>query len=82
MNIDSERVRMDGEVLRQQQELQRQVQEGLRIAAEQQRAVAEENRLVTAKEVSSTIATLTALLERMESVENLRRTFRHGSDPR
>lgn len=81
MDTDAELLLTDAEVIRQQQELSRQATERTRVAAENARVVAEEHRRTAAQEVSDTVATLKALLERMEAVEAMRRTSR-GPAPR
>jgi hypothetical protein len=78
MNTDQvERLRTDAELMREQQEVRRQASERARVAAEEARAVAEERRRAAADEVAGTVATLTALLERMEVVEEMRRASRN-----
>jgi hypothetical protein len=72
--LGTERVRREAEVTRQTQESLRQAQELSRARAEQARVMAEEGRLTVAKEIGGTVATLTALLERMEALERMRRT--------
>ena len=74
----AERVRANAEAKRQSQENLRQEQELLRASAEAARAKAEEARLELARNVSGTVVSLTELLERMESVEKMRRTARDG----
>lgn len=71
---DSER--LDAEMIRQRQENRRQAEELARKIAETARVAAETGRVAAAKEVSETLADLTALLERMEAVEAMRRTSR------
>ena len=72
--LAAERLRIDGEKTRRRQETERQTQERTRIAAEGARAVAEEGCIAVSKEVVDTVATLTALLDRMEAVEKMRRS--------
>ena len=74
----AERVRAEAEAKRQEQEDRRQAQELLRAKAEAARARAEQTRLESASHVSGTVVSLTELLERMETVEKMRRTARDG----
>jgi hypothetical protein len=76
MDSDTERRRAAAEDVRQQQELERQAAESARHVAERARISAEEGRREVATEVHETIATLTTLVDRMESVEALRREVR------
>ena len=76
MESDTEHGRAAAEVVRQQQELERQAAETARHAAERARASAEVGRREIASEVNGTIATLTTLVARMETVEALRREAR------
>ena len=76
MDTEMDRRPADAEAERQQHELTRQAAECARIAAEESRASAEEGRRVATDEVRETIATLTTLLIRMETVEALRREAR------
>jgi len=71
--IAAERLRVDGEETRRRQETERQTQESARVAAEGARTLAEEGRVAVSKEVADTVTTLTALLNRMEAVEKMRR---------
>lgn len=75
----AERERLNAETIRQRQESQREADELSRTSAEAARVVAEIGRVAAAKEVRDTVATLMALLERMEEVETMRRTSR-GQD--
>lgn len=75
----AERERLNAETIRQRQESLREADELSRTRAEAARVVAETGRVAATKEVSDTVATLTALLERMEAVETMRRTPR-GQD--
>jgi hypothetical protein len=76
MDNDTERDRAAAEGVRQRQELDRQAAEAARHAAERARASAEIGRREVANEVHGTVATLTALVGRMELVEALRREAR------
>ena len=76
MDSDTERGRAAAEVVRQQQELERQAAEAARHDAERGREEAEVRRSEVIGEVHGTIATLTTLVSRMESVEALRREAR------
>jgi hypothetical protein len=76
MDSDTEGRRAAAEVVRQQQELDRQAAESARHAAERDRESAEAGRREVTSEVNGTIATLTTLVDRMESVEALRREAR------
>jgi hypothetical protein len=76
MNSDSERERAAAETVRQRHERDRQAAESARHAAERARESAEDGRREVANEVHGTIATLTTLVDRMESVEALRREAR------
>jgi uncharacterized small protein (DUF1192 family) len=78
--LAAERLHTDAETIRQHQESLRQAQEQSRANAEEARVVAEEGRLAVAKEVNGTVAMLTALLERMEAVETMRRTSRSAGE--
>ena len=70
---DAEALRAEAELVRQQYEVQRQSSERFRFAAEQKRLEAEELRRVTVDELGATVAVVTALIERMEIVETMRR---------
>jgi hypothetical protein len=67
------------EAVRQQHELERQAAESARHTAETSRASEETRRRAVADEVHQTIATLTALVDRMEVVEALRRDAYRGT---
>jgi hypothetical protein len=82
MDTDAERSSTNAEVMRRQHEILRQAQESARVVAEEARVVAEERRLAAAREVRGTIATLTVLVERMEAVEKIRRTFHNAAAQR
>ena len=81
MDNTAERAHADAEATRQAQERLREAQEASRVIAETARVTAEAGRATAADEVSATVATLTALLQRMEAVETLRRTLRSGGAP-
>ena len=73
---EMERRHAEAEAERQQQELERQAAEHARIIAEGSRVTAEDGRRTVAVEVNETIETLTTILQRMETVEALRREAR------
>lgn len=77
--LTAKRERLNAEMIRQRHESLREAEELLRANAEAARVVAETGRVAAAKEVRDTVATLMALLERMEAVETMRRTSR-GED--
>ena len=70
---DSEAQRAEAELVRQQYEVERQSSERSRFAAEQKRIEAEELRRGAVNELGATVAVVTALVERMELVEMMRR---------
>ncbi len=76
MDHEMERRHADAEAVRQQHEHVRQTAERARHTAEELRVSAEQGRRAAADELSETVATLTTILNRMESVEALRRDAR------
>ncbi len=78
MNTDWAERRRAKERISQQHELARETSERARAAAEQARAVAEAGRRAAANDLRGTVAMMTALLDRMQAVEEMRRAARNG----
>jgi hypothetical protein len=76
----AERIRHEAEQTRQTQEARRQADEAVRVRAEAERTTAERDRVAAGQNVTETVATLGILIERMENVENMRRTLRGAHD--
>jgi hypothetical protein len=78
----AEAARQDAERRRGAAEAERAAAELVRLEAEQRRAAADRARDQAATEVRTTAETLTALIEQMRVVEEMRRAYRGSSNQR